>query len=302
MAALATLLALAGSAAAAAAPPAKKTNVILFVIDDLGWADLAFEGFPPAMERTAGGHAEFSTPHLDRLAREGVLLDRYYVNQLCSPTRTSLVSSRYAYNLGLAGGVITNGHAVALRLNESSIGQHFKALGHRTHAFGKWDVGMTTKYHTPTYRGFDTFVGYYNADEDYLTHHCGGCGCAAGLDLHDDRAGSLQLLQDNSTYSTILYTKAIIDEISKAPTCPGGIAGTAPFFLYAAYQAVHGPLEAPQRFIDECTREGVAPESGGGNRNIFCGMGKILISRWILISRFACTRGADLTSVGSQGA
>ena len=63
-------------------------------------------------------------------------------------------------DLGLAGGVITNGHAVALRLNESSIGQHFNALGHRTHAFGKWDVGMTTKYHTPTYRGFDTFVGY----------------------------------------------------------------------------------------------------------------------------------------------
>ena len=104
---------------------------------------------------------------------------------------------------------------------------------------------------------------------------CGAVSCAAGLDLHDDRAGSLQLLQDNSTYSTILYTKAIIDEISKAPTCPGGIAGTAPFFLYAAYQAVHGPLEAPQRFIDECTREGVAPESAGGNRNIFCGMGKM---------------------------
>ena len=49
---------------------------------------------PPEMERTAGGHAEYATPHLDKLAREGVVLDRYYVNQLCSPTRTSLVSSR----------------------------------------------------------------------------------------------------------------------------------------------------------------------------------------------------------------
>ena len=55
------------------------------------------------------GHAEYTTPHLDTLAREGVMLNDYYVNQLCSPTRTSLISSRYAYNLGLAGGVITNG-------------------------------------------------------------------------------------------------------------------------------------------------------------------------------------------------
>ena len=115
------------------------TNVILFLIDDLGWADLAFKGLPAGMERSAGGHAEYSTPNLDSLAAEGVLLDRYYVNQLCSPTRTSLISSRYAYTLGLAGGVITNGHPVGLRLNESSIAQPFKALGMRTHAFGKWD-------------------------------------------------------------------------------------------------------------------------------------------------------------------
>jgi arylsulfatase B len=200
------------------------------------------------------------------------------VNQLCSPTRTSLISSRYAYNLGLAGGVITNGHPVALRLNESSVGEHFKALGHRTHAFGKWDCGYHTKMHTPTFRGFDTFVGYYNADEDYNTHSCGGCGCpGGGLDLHDDHDGNLKLLEDRTTYSTVLYTAAIIAEIEKAPTCPGtGVAGSAPFFLYAAYQAVHGPLEAPQKYIDECVREGVIDESGGGDRLTFCGMVKAL--------------------------
>lgn len=85
------------------------------------------------------------------------------------------------------------------------------------------------------------------------------------------------LLQDNTTYSTILYTTAIISEIEKAPTCPGtGVAGSAPFFLYAAYQAVHGPLEAPQRYIDACSKEGVIHESGGGDRLTFCGMVKAL--------------------------
>lgn len=69
------------------------------------------------------------------------MLDAYYVNRLCSPTRTSLLSSRYAYTLGLAGGVITDGFPVALRLNESTIADHLKPLGYQTHGFGKWDIG-----------------------------------------------------------------------------------------------------------------------------------------------------------------
>lgn len=60
-------------------------------------------------DRRAGGHAEYTTPHLDKLSSEGVVLNDYYVDQLCSPTRTALMSSRYAYNLGLSNGVITNG-------------------------------------------------------------------------------------------------------------------------------------------------------------------------------------------------
>ena len=102
-------------------------NVVLFVIDDLGFADLSLKSTAP---RSAGGYArDHSTPQIDALAAEGILLDAYYVNRLCSPTRTSLISSRYAYNLGLAGGVITNGFPVALRLNETCIAQHVRPEG-----------------------------------------------------------------------------------------------------------------------------------------------------------------------------
>eukprot|EP01047_Picozoa_sp_COSAG01_P054182 COSAG01_NODE_5890_length_3967_cov_83.799121_5_plen_107_part_00 len=94
------------------------------MVDDLGFADLSLEHTAP---RTAGGYArDHATPNIDTLAAEGLILDAYYVNRLCSPTRTSLISSRYAYNLGLAGGVITNGFPVALRLNETCIAQHMK--------------------------------------------------------------------------------------------------------------------------------------------------------------------------------
>lgn len=105
-----------------------KVNIILYVVDDLGFADLSLKGTAP---RTAGGYArDHSTPNIDVLASEGLILDAYYVNRLCSPTRTSLISSRFAYNLGLAGGVITNGFPVALRLNETCIAQHMKAIGY----------------------------------------------------------------------------------------------------------------------------------------------------------------------------
>jgi arylsulfatase B/arylsulfatase I/J len=224
-----------------------KPNVILYVVDDLGFADLSLTN---TAKRTAGGYArDHSTPNIDMLAGEGVLLDSYYVNRLCSPTRTSLISSRYAYNIGLAGGVITNGFPVALRLNETSIAEHMKAVGYQTHAFGKWDCGYHTWKHTPTERGFDTWLGYYNADEDYNTHSCGGGGCkdksghpSKFLDLRNDT----NVLEDNSTYSTILYTSEAVRMIKHHDPAQG------PFFLYAAYQAVHGPLEAPQKYLDQC--------------------------------------------------
>ena len=243
-----------------------RPNILMYVIDDLGWGDLSLSGL--AQDRTQGGHSTFRTPHIDRLASEGVVLDRYYVNQLCSPTRTSLLSARYAYHLGLGGGVITDGHPETLRLNESTIANHLKELGYKTHAVGKWDAGYTIPHETPVGRGFDTFVGYYNADEDYYTHECGGAGAhppCSGLDLHDDSVNSagelvLRPLYDRTTYSTTLYTSAVVNTIARHDRSLG------PFFIYAAYQAVHGPLEAPERYQHMCEAEHEPA------RHVFCAM------------------------------
>ena len=72
-------------------------HIIMFVIDDLGWNDVSYHG------------AEFSTPNIDRLAMSGVRLEQYYVNRVCSPTRSSLMAGRYAYNMAMDGFVIANG-------------------------------------------------------------------------------------------------------------------------------------------------------------------------------------------------
>ena len=104
---------------------ADKPNIIFFVIDDLGWNDTGYQG------------ADYSTPTLDKLATEGIRLKQYYVQPVCSPSRSALLAGKYAYNLGLADGVITNGHPYGLGLDETTLAQHLKDGGYATHAVGE---------------------------------------------------------------------------------------------------------------------------------------------------------------------
>ena len=104
---------------------ANNPNIILFVIDDLGWNDTSYQG------------SDIPTPTVDKLAEEGIRLKQYYVQPLCSPSRSALLAGKYPYHLGLAHGVITNGHPYGLGLNEVTIAQHLKKGGYATHAVGR---------------------------------------------------------------------------------------------------------------------------------------------------------------------
>ena len=239
------------------APAAAAPHVIMFVIDDLGWNDVSYNG------------AEFSTPNIDKLAESGIKLNQYYVNRVCSPTRSSLMAGRYAYNMGQDGTVITNGHPYSLPLNHTTLGDKMREAGYSTHAIGKWDLGYYKWAATPTYRGFDTFYGYYNADEDYFTHSCGAAYVdpkthkhvgMKGVDFRDNKDPALD---KNGAYSTHVFTQ-------QAEKLIVGHNTSEPFFLYMAYQAVHGPLEAPQKYIDMCSH------ITRSDRQIFCGMMKAL--------------------------
>ena len=89
--------------------------------------------------------------------------------------------------MGLAYAVITNSHPFRLPLNQTTIANELKKGGYSTHAVGKWDLGMFKSAwgYTPTYRGFDTFYGYYSAGEDCYTHSVGK-GTQRGIDFRND--------------------------------------------------------------------------------------------------------------------
>eukprot|EP00755_Sulcionema_specki_P005383 Sspe_Gene.32629::Locus_15977_Transcript_1_1_Confidence_1.000_Length_1646::g.32629::m.32629/K01135/ARSB; arylsulfatase B len=149
-----TLLLACLAAAALAAPP----NILLTVIDDLGFDDMGYRALKP----------QINTPNVDRFAAKGRLLDAYYVQPSCSPTRTTILSGRYPLHTGV-NNYIPLGAPYALAQNETTLADMLKKAGYETHAVGKWHGGMYSYKVTPTFRGFNSFYGFYNGGEDYYT-------------------------------------------------------------------------------------------------------------------------------------
>jgi arylsulfatase B len=124
------LLGLAGAPGSSAAD--EHPNVVIFLADDLGWADVGFHG------------SETRTPNIDKLARDGVQLDRFYSYPVCSPTRSGLMTGRSAMRLGVIYSVIRPHSSYGVPVEEHFMPQSFKAAGYETAYCGKWHLGITS--------------------------------------------------------------------------------------------------------------------------------------------------------------
>jgi arylsulfatase A-like enzyme len=212
--ALFTLLLVA--APAAAGPP----NVVYILADDLGNADCGF----------AGGKV-IKTPHIDKLARAGSVLDAFYVQPVCSPTRAALLTGRYPMRHGLQVGVVRPWADYGLPLNERTLAESLRAAGYATAVCGKWHLGLIAPEYLPTRRGFDRQYGHYNGAIDYFTHVRDG-----GFDWHRD-----DKVNRDEGYSTTLIGREAAKFVAET-------AGKKPFFLYVPFNAVHAPLQAPDEY------------------------------------------------------
>jgi arylsulfatase A-like enzyme len=221
-----------GSAPGAASPA---QHVLWIVVDDMGFSDLSYK---TAMYNSSG--PGFSTPTLDALAATGVKLESYYVHALCSPSRTAFMSGRYAFNIGMNAEVIVDGVPDTMPTNIRTVADLLQSKGWVNGAFGKMDLGMTTWGCTPNCRGFNRFVGFYGADEDYFTHATDG-----GVDFRSD----FEPLQAAGNYSTDVIRDAVVDWVANTTA-----AGAQHTFNYVAFQAIHAPQQAPQEYLDgHCT-------------------------------------------------
>lgn len=227
-------------ATADAAYPSTDTNpkhVVVLLVDDLGYGDTGHMG------------AEFPTANIDDLALGGVRLNQSYVMQLCSPTRASLFTSRYAYNIGMDGTVLTSGDTRCINASVSTLGEQMSRAGVKTAFLGKYDMGYSSWACTAACRGMDYSLIYFGAAEDYYLH-----GSKNTLDLHENYE---QAPQYRGEYSTGLFVRKGIEWIENVTAAAAaeeeGEAENTSTLLYLSFQAVHGPIEAPPQAYAGCS-------------------------------------------------
>ena len=207
-----------------------KPNVVLILMDDLGYGDLGSYGAPDAR-----------TPNIDRLSREGVRLTDAYANgAVCTPTRAALITGRYQQRVGLER-VLTaapNDHELGLAATGTSLPALLKSNGYATALVGKWHLGWKTEF-GPNAHGFDEFYGFLSGAHDYYGANSAGGGES---DLYENTTPVAP-----NGYLTDELTRRAVNFITRH--------GADPFFLEVAYNAAHWPFEPP----DRPPRNGEAP-------------------------------------------
>lgn len=211
----------AGEAADARAPVRRaalataRPNIVLVLADDVGWGDVGWHG------------AEIRTPVLDRLAREGVELAQHYVNPQCTPTRSALLSGRYASRLDN----LVAGDARAFPEGTMTLPRALQAAGYATALIGKWHLG-TEPGARPWEQGFDTSYGAltgavhpwshtYRKGPQERTWHRNG-----------------RRVDETGTHTTDLLAREARAWLERQD-------GVRPWFLYLPFFAAHTPVDAP---------------------------------------------------------
>jgi len=221
---LALLLTLSLSLSAAT----KQPNIIVVLVDDLGYSDLS-----------SYGGTDIQTPAIDRLMGEGMRFDQFYANcTVCTPTRAALLTGRYPDLVG-AGGVIRQNSENSWGYFDPAaltLPQILRTGGYHTGMVGKWHLGYEAP-NIPNLRGFDFFHGFLgDMMDDYWTHLRGG-------------ENWMRLNQKTITpegHATEIFSDWAIDYINEHSTRPDD----QPFFLYLAYNAPHFPIQPPEDWVD----------------------------------------------------
>uniref|UniRef100_A0A8C2K813 Si:dkey-174i8.1 n=1 Tax=Cyprinus carpio TaxID=7962 RepID=A0A8C2K813_CYPCA len=183
--------------------------------------------------------SEIHTPVLDQLAGERVKLENYYVQPICSPSCSQLMTGRYQIHTGLQHSIIHARQPLCLPPNIPTLPERLRQAGYSTHMVGKWHLGFCRPECLPTSRGFQSFLGSLTGSGDHFSFQsCDGTE-ACGFDLHYGEWPAWEL---SGNYSTRLYTERV-KEILR------GHDQWTPLFLYVALQAVHTPLQAPGHLL-----------------------------------------------------
>lgn len=226
--ALFVFCAAAPAATVAAAQPARP-NILVILADDMGYGELGCQGFT----------REIPTPNIDSIAKNGIRFTNGYVSgTYCSPTRAGFMTGRYQQRFGHEfnpGPAATADKNFGLSLNEVTIANRLKDAGYATGWFGKSHLGYEAPFH-PLKRGFDEFYGFLGGAHSYLD---------ANADATNPILRRTTRTDDTGGYTTEAFARETVAFIDKNRS--------RPWFTYLAFNAVHGPLEATEKYLSRFT-------------------------------------------------
>ncbi|HSI73377.1 MAG TPA: sulfatase-like hydrolase/transferase [Fimbriimonas sp.] len=199
-----------------------RPNVIVIVVDDVGYNDLSFTG-----------NGDIPTPKVDRLASNGVVLTQgYVVSTVCAPSRAGLMTGKYPTRFGFEFNEGTStSNIFGLPGGEQTLASRLKTQGYATGMFGKWHLG-TVDGKVPNDRGFDYFYGFLAGHNNYLPR----------------QEGSIYPFFENRT--PIEIDKYFPTDMTDKALSYIGEHANDKFFMYLSYNNNHQPLEAPQKYLD----------------------------------------------------
>ena len=202
------------------AQAAKQPDIVFFLIDDLGYADCGFNG-----------GKEIKTPNIDRLAQSGAIIENHYVQPVCSPTRSTLLTGRYPTHTGVYT-IVSPGAGWGLPLAERTLADALRSAGYRTALTGKWHLGEFEKAYQPNARGFDHQYGHFFGMLDYFTH---------------ERMNKLDWYRNGEPLKEEGYTTHLIAKEACKVIATGD--QSKPLFLYVPFNGVHSPFQVPDSYL-----------------------------------------------------
>lgn len=209
-------------------------NFVFIVADDLGWNSVGY----------TNSKLEFATPQMTALAKKGIIMDNFYAQEVCSPSRASLLTGRYPLSSGMQYGMVAATAEWGLPLDEITIAEVLSDNGYETHMLGKWHLGFFSPLFLPTARGFDTYLGYVNGENYYWSKR--SPDYPQHVDMMESTTSCYTPYEgtDKHDYSTIFYTDKTLELLEEKAVSTSG----NPFFLYLAFQAVHDPFTDKGKF------------------------------------------------------
>ncbi len=200
-------------------PKEDRPNIVLLIADDTGWRDVGYHG------------SEIRTPHLDRMAQNGVVLDQFYACPTCSPTRAAVLMGRPPSRFGILGPIALRS-TLSLPPGSPTLASVLSGAGYYCAQIGKWHLGLRLEV-GPRRFGFSSSYGYLHGQIDQYTH----------IYKNGDRSWHRnEQFIDEQGHATDLIAAETVNQIKNSDR-------SRPFFLYVAFSVPHYPLQEEEKWV-----------------------------------------------------